>query len=184
MDYQQLPTALAIAGLPAPAQSPHIQQIMQNNANNVPNVQQLLTSMQPPPVPVNNNIPLQQNNVHTLAHINSLIASSNNNTNNNNNNSNNNNNNVQNNNHHNTQNLPPPSQLLQLHHQHVINNNNNNNNAATNNNNNNNNTEEGNRWTQFQVQQLWRHHAYLNGNVFIFDFFFIISQFLLIIFNN
>lgn len=23
--------------------------------------------------------------------------------------------------------------------------------------------EEGNRWTQFQVQQLWRHHAYLNG---------------------
>lgn len=23
--------------------------------------------------------------------------------------------------------------------------------------------DEGNRWTQFQVQQLWRHHAYLNG---------------------
>lgn len=26
-------------------------------------------------------------------------------------------------------------------------------------------SDEGNRWTQFQVQQLWRHHAYLNGNV-------------------
>lgn len=72
-----------------------------------------------------------------------------------------NNNNSQQLNHHNLQNLPPPSQLLQLHH--LNSNNNNNNNNTTNNNNN----EEGNRWTQYQVQQLWRHHAYLNGKAII-----------------
>lgn len=82
-----------------------------------------------------------------------------------------------NNNNHNTQNLPPPNQILQQLHQ---------NSGVINGNNGgvvgamtgpqigmdaNNNVvgggvggpEEGNRWTQFQVQQLWRHHAYLNG---------------------
>lgn len=138
MDYQQLPSATTLSignGL----QNQHVQQLMQNSViNNV----QIISSMQPPPVPVNNNIPLSV--VHNLPH---LTGNTNQNTN---------NNNSQNNNHHNSQNLPPPSQLLQLHHH----NNNNNNNTP---NNNNNTTEESNRWTQFQVQQLWRHHAYLNG---------------------
>lgn len=31
-----------------------------------------------------------------------------------------------------------------------------------------NNAEETNRWTQYQVQQLWRHHTYLNGKVYRF----------------
>ncbi|XP_075159515.1 PAR bZIP family member Pdp1 isoform X5 [Haematobia irritans] len=48
-----------------------------------------------------------------------------------------------------------------------VNNVNNNNNNTSNNNNNNPNTpnlEDNNRWTQFQVQQLWKQHAsYLNG---------------------
>uniref|UniRef100_A0AAG5D2X5 BZIP domain-containing protein n=1 Tax=Anopheles atroparvus TaxID=41427 RepID=A0AAG5D2X5_ANOAO len=72
-----------------------------------------------------------------------------------------------------TQNLPPTSQLLQAIHQNTsngqngpnnnnnsntINLNNNSNNGANGNGNNNNNTI-----TQYQVQQLWRHHAYLNG---------------------
>ncbi|XP_035906172.1 uncharacterized protein DDB_G0292186 isoform X6 [Anopheles stephensi] len=70
-----------------------------------------------------------------------------------------------------TQNLPPTSQLLQAIHQNTSNNNNN----GANNNNNNNNTinlnnnsnsngnNNNNSITQYQVQQLWRHHAYLNG---------------------
>lgn len=148
MDYQQLPSATTLSignGL----QNQHVQQLMQNSViNNV----QILSSMQPPPVPVNNNIPLSV--VHNLPH---LTGNSNPN--------NNNNNNTQNNNHHNTQNLPPPSQLLQLHHH----NNNNNNNTP---NNNNNTTEESNRWTQFQVQQLWRHHAYLNGKAIRLTLYF------------
>lgn len=163
MDYQQLPSATtlaAIGGLSSAAvQSSHLQLMQNNPINNV----QIITSMQPPPVPVNNNnIPLQV--VHNLPHIN---GNSNNNNNNNSSATNNNNSNVQNNNHHstNSQNLPPTSQLLQLHHH--INNANNNNNNSTANNNNNNVVEEGNRWTQFQVQQLWRHHAYLNGMVFL-----------------
>ncbi|XP_017098206.2 uncharacterized protein DDB_G0283357 isoform X16 [Drosophila bipectinata] len=47
----------------------------------------------------------------------------------------------------------------------TANNNNNNNNTSNNNNNNNNGTgDDNNRWTQFQVQQLWKQHAnYLNG---------------------
>uniref|UniRef100_A0A182YLU4 Uncharacterized protein n=1 Tax=Anopheles stephensi TaxID=30069 RepID=A0A182YLU4_ANOST len=69
-----------------------------------------------------------------------------------------------------TQNLPPTSQLLQAIHQNTSNNNNN----GANNNNNNNNTinlnnnsnsngnNNNNSITQYQVQQLWRHHAYLN----------------------
>jgi len=51
----------------------------------------------------------------------------------------------------------------------VINNSNNNNNNTNNNSNNNSNNNTGggddnSRWTQFQVQQLWKQHAnYLNG---------------------
>ncbi len=142
MDYQQLPSSATTLSIGNGLQNQHVQQLMQNSViNNV----QIISSMQPPPVPVNNNIPLSV--VHNLPH---LTGNSNQNTN---------NNNTQNSNHHNSQNLPPPSQLLQLHHHN--NNNNNNNNTP---NNNNNTTEESNRWTQFQqVQQLWRHHAYLNG---------------------
>lgn len=164
MDYQQLPSAsslpLAGGGLSATAQQ-HLQLLQNNPLNNV----QIITSMQPPPLPINanSNIPLQV--IHSLPH---LTNNTNNNTTSNNTNNNNNNPNVPNNNHHNSQNLPPPAQLLQLHQQHTNNNNNNNSNIPNNNNSNTNNnansTEEGNRWTQFQVQQLWRHHAYLNGN--------------------
>uniref|UniRef100_A0A2M4AMD2 Putative rho gtpase-activating protein gacu n=1 Tax=Anopheles triannulatus TaxID=58253 RepID=A0A2M4AMD2_9DIPT len=84
-----------------------------------------------------------------------------------------------------TQNLPPTSQLLQAIHQNTSNNNNggsgnnNNNNSNTinlNNNNSNNsninsnnsNNNNNNTITQYQVQQLWRHHAYLNGNVHLY----------------
>lgn len=56
---------------------------------------------------------------------------------------------------HQGQSLPPTSQLLQAIHHNTSNNNNNNNNVINNNNNNS--------ITQYQVQQLWRHHAYLNG---------------------
>lgn len=87
-------------------------------------------------------------------------------------------------NNHNSQNLPPPNQILQQLHQNggVINGNGggvvgpgNGMNGPQNGNvmDANNNVvggggggggpDEGNRWTQFQVQQLWRHHAYLNG---------------------
>ncbi|XP_035784998.1 probable basic-leucine zipper transcription factor C isoform X5 [Anopheles albimanus] len=82
-----------------------------------------------------------------------------------------------------TQNLPPTSQLLQAIHQNTSNNNNNNGGSGNNNNNNNNNSNtinlnnsnsninsnnsnnnnNNNTITQYQVQQLWRHHAYLNG---------------------
>uniref|UniRef100_A0A182NIG5 Uncharacterized protein n=1 Tax=Anopheles dirus TaxID=7168 RepID=A0A182NIG5_9DIPT len=69
--------------------------------------------------------------------------------------------------------LPPTSQLLQAIHQNTSNNNNNgpnnnnNNNTINLNNNNSNNNSNGNNnnnnsITQYQVQQLWRHHAYLN----------------------
>lgn len=156
MDYQQLPAppnmslSLVGGGGPTSNSTPtHLQLLQGNPMNNL----QILTSMQPPPPPVNN-MPLQV--LHNLPHIgpngNSNPANNNN------------NNNIQNNNLHNSQNLPPPSQLPPLHH------NNNNSAGAVNNNNNNNhhNAEEGNRWTQFQVQQLWRHHAYLNGNLFSF----------------
>uniref|UniRef100_A0A182FCR3 Uncharacterized protein n=1 Tax=Anopheles albimanus TaxID=7167 RepID=A0A182FCR3_ANOAL len=93
-----------------------------------------------------------------------------------------------------TQNLPPTSQLLQAIHQNTSNNNNNNGGSGNNNNNNNNNSNtinlnnsnsninsnnsnnnnNNNTITQYQVQQLWRHHAYLNGNVHLYwirDFF-------------
>lgn len=132
-----------------------------NNQNHAPMNQNTLqlNSMQPPLLPLS--MPLQV--VHNLQQLNNNnINTTNNNTIlTNNNNSNN-----------NSQNLPPPSQLLQAIHQ--TNNGGNGGNGPPNNNPNPNNPpnngagtdDQGNRWTQYQVQQLWRqHHAYLNGNV-------------------
>ncbi|XP_055688548.1 hepatic leukemia factor isoform X7 [Lutzomyia longipalpis] len=142
MDYQ-LPQQMPI-GPPTPAPSPHIQ-IMQNSP-------QILPSMQPP-----NSLPNMPLQVIHLPHMNPP-------------------NGAQNgggaSQQHNSQNLPPPSQILQVHHQ--TNGTNGTPNGQTpnggpnggmngNNGANGVNGEEGNRWTQFQVQQLWRHHAYLNG---------------------
>lgn len=156
MDYQQLPAppnmGMVGNGNGPPNNAPHMQLMQNQQMNNL----QILTSMQPPPPPVNNNMPLQV--LHSLPHIGNP-------------NNNNNNNNMQNNNLHNPQSLLPPNQLPPLHHHNT----NNNNAAVANNNNNNNhhpNAEEGNRWTQFQVQQLWRHHAYLNGNLFCSIYYF------------
>lgn len=165
MDYQQLPPVSTMnIGPPTPAPSPHIQ-IMQNNNNqsqqnnntNNNNNTSILTTMQPPILPVG--MPLQV--VHNLQHLTQQQQQNNNSHNNN------------NNNHHNSQNLPPPSalppsqqqQLLQAIHHNNNNNNNTNNNNINNHNPNQNTNEDGSRWTQYQVQQLWRHHAYLNGNV-------------------
>lgn len=155
-------------GPPTPAPSPHIQ-IIPNGSSNGSNVNQLLNSMPPPILPVG--MPLQQV-VHNLQHLTNvnglnqqhqqqvqqqvqqvqqqqvqhqahqtLLGSQNTNG---------------LNGIHQNQSLPPTSQLLQAIH-HNTSNNNNNNNAINNNNNS---------ITQYQVQQLWRHHAYLNGNVF------------------
>lgn len=120
------------------------------------NTLQSLNSMQPPLLPLS--MPLQV--VHNLQQLNNNnINTTNNNT-------------ILNNNNNNSQNLPPPSQLLQAIHQTNGGNGppNNNNNTNPNNPNNAPNNggtdDQGNRWTQYQVQQLWRqHHAYLNGKV-------------------
>lgn len=145
MEYQQLPPVSMIIGPPAPAQSPHVQILNNSTSNNVNggtnNNHQLLT-MQPPM------LPSMPQNLHLHNQPNQTT-------------------NVAINNHHNSQSLPPTTQLLQaIHHntqqqqqqhqQHNGNGNNPNTNGIS---------EDGNRWTQYQVQQLWRHHAYLNGNV-------------------
>lgn len=154
MEYQQLPPVSMIIGSPNSSQSSHLH-IMNNSTSNGTNSQ--LLTMQAPL------LPLQV--AHNLHHLSSH----------NNNQSNNNNNNI----HHGNQNqssqpLPPTAQLLQaIHnntqHQSNIQNMSSNTNGTTNNNNSNeNNTtnDENSRWTQYQVQQLWRqHHAYINGKV-------------------
>ncbi|XP_055533469.1 hepatic leukemia factor isoform X4 [Wyeomyia smithii] len=177
MEFQPLPPVSSMnIGPPTPAPSPHIQIIpngsgsanggTNNNTNTVAN--QLLNSMPPPILPVG--MPLQQvvHNLQQLTNVNGLAQQhhqqqqqqqqqhqqqhqqaqahqallGSNNTN-------------GLNGIHQNQSLPPTSQLLQaIHH----NTSNNNNNGLNNNNNNNNNSI-----TQYQVQQLWRHHAYLNG---------------------
>lgn len=118
------------------------------------NTLQSLNSMQPPLLPLS--MPLQV--VHNLQQLN-----------NNNINTTNNNTILNNNNNNNSQNLPPPSQLLQAIHQTNGGNgppNNTNPNNPNNAPNNGGTDDQGNRWTQYQVQQLWRqHHAYLNGKV-------------------
>lgn len=186
MEYQLPPQQTISIGPPAPTSSPHLQ-ILQNVQQH--QQQQLLNSMQPPaPLPPLNTLPLQV--VHNLPHLvtsnngvttQSINLSNNANNNSNSSNSNNGSNNPsQGPNSHLNQNLPPPSQILH-HLQHH--NNNNNNNHTPNHNTSNNQQNGGNggsasdenaRWTQFQVQQLWRHHAYLNGMVFVFFFSFLL----------
>lgn len=127
----------------------------QNHQNGITGMNQntlQLNSMQPPLLPLS--MPLQV--VHNLQQLN-------------NNNINTTNNNTILNNNNNSQNLPPPSQLLQAIHQtNGVNGPPTNTNPNNPNNTQNNGTtdDQGNRWTQYQVQQLWRqHHAYLNGKV-------------------
>ncbi|XP_058836015.1 hepatic leukemia factor isoform X3 [Topomyia yanbarensis] len=169
MEFQPLPPVSSMnIGPPTPAPSPHIQIIPNGSTNGGSNVaNQLLNSMPPPILPVG--MPLQQV-VHNLQHLTNvnglaqqhqqqhqvqqqqqqqqhqqaqahqaLLGSNNTNG---------------LNGIHQNQSLPPTSQLLQAIHHNTSNNNNNNNNAINNNNNS---------ITQYQVQQLWRHHAYLNG---------------------
>lgn len=139
MEYQQLPPVSMIIGPPAPTQSPHVQILnnsTSNSLNGSSNSNHQLLTMQPPM------LPSMPQNLHLHNQQNQTA----------------------NGNHH-TQSLPPTTQLLQaIHHnthqqqqqQHNVNGNNHNTNSIN---------EDGNRWTQYQVQQLWRHHAYLNGNV-------------------
>lgn len=153
MEYQQLPPVSMIIGTPNAAPHLHSMNGANNNANGNSNhisSNQLLT-MQPPLLPLQ-----VAHNLHQLTTHNSQANSV----------------------HHGNQNqssqsLPPTAQLLQAIHnntqqqQQQQNNGQNmsSNTNGTTNNTNNPPTDENNRWTQYQVQQLWRHHAYLNGNV-------------------
>jgi hypothetical protein len=157
MEYQQLPPVSMIIGSPNTA--PHVHAMNGNsnaNGNNHISSNQLLT-MQPPLLPLQ-----VAHNLHQLTTHNSQSNSVHHGSNNQNQSS---------------QSLPPTAQLLQAIHnntqqqqqqQQQQNNGQNmssNTNGTTNNNTNSSNNDENNRWTQYQVQQLWRHHAYLNGNV-------------------
>lgn len=176
MEFQPLPPVSTMnlgGGPPTPSPSPHV--IPNGNAGtngSSNNAAQLLNSMPPPPGILPVGMPLQQV-VHNLQHLTNvnglnqqqqhqqqqqhhqqqqqahqtLLGTNNTNG---------------LNGIHQNQPLPPTSQLLQAIHHNQANNNNNNNNAINNNNNNS--------ITQYQVQQLWRHHAYLNGNVLDFCF--------------
>lgn len=162
MEYQQLPPVSMIIGSPNTVQAPHVHVMNANNntngnGNNHISSNQLLT-MQPPL------LPLQV--AHNLHQLTSAHNGQSNNVHHGNNNQN-----------QSSQSLPPTAQLLQAIHnntqqqQQQQNNGQNmssNTDGTTNNNNNNNSNatnDENNRWTQYQVQQLWRHHAYLNGKV-------------------
>lgn len=151
MEYQQLPPVSMIIGTP---NSNHSSQVHNLNHNNNGTNSQILP-MQPPLLPLQ------------VAHNLHQLTSSHNNT-------------QLNGVHHgnggnqnqNSQPLPPTAQLLQaIHNTHHPSNlqsiGNNNTNGTTNSNQPPNDTnggnDENNRWTQYQVQQLWRHHAYLNG---------------------
>lgn len=154
MEYQQLPPVSMIIGSPANS----VQHVI-NGSNNSNGSNQLLT-MQPPLIPLQ-----VAHNLHQLTSHNNQNGGIHH------------GNNQQN---QNGQALPPTTQLLQAIHnntqqqqqqqqhqqqqQNNVQNISGNNNGTTNNNNNNIITDENNRWTQYQVQQLWRHHAYLNGN--------------------
>ncbi|CAO1412829.1 unnamed protein product [Diamesa tonsa] len=126
------------------ANSIHLSNITNHNSQPLPPTTQLLQA-------IHNNTQQQQHQLQQLngglanpsgPTINTSLHNNNNNSNNNNNNNNTSNNTSNNNN---------------------SNSNNNNNNNSNNNNNNNSNPDDNSRWTQYQVQQLWRHHAYLNG---------------------
>lgn len=151
MEYQQLPPVSMIIGTPNATHSSQVHNLNSNSGGN--------GQIQP------NLLPLQvAHNLHQLTTHNS------------------NTNNQLNGIHHslnnqNSQSLPPTAQLLQAIHntqqhqtsiQNIGSNNTTNGtivNASSNDNNNNNNNatnDESNRWTQYQVQQLWRQH-YLNG---------------------
>ncbi|GAB0099863.1 GATA zinc finger domain-containing protein 10 isoform X1 [Sergentomyia squamirostris] len=145
MDYQ-LPQQMPI-GPPTPSPSPHIQ-IMQNSP-------QILPAMQPP-----NSLPNMPLQVIHLPHMNGPNGPSNGGG----------QHQHQQQHQHNSLNLPPPSQIL--HHSGGSSNGATNGASSlvplngmngTNGANGTNGGEENNRWTQFQVQQIWRHHAYLNG---------------------
>lgn len=146
MEYQQLPPVSMIIGSP-PNTAHHV---MNGNSNTNGNNHQLLT-MQPPLLPLQ-----VAHNLHQLTTHNSQSNGSGG---------------VHhgsNNQNQSSQPLPPTAQLLQAIHNNTQNNaqnmdSNNNNSGVPNNNTN---GDENNRWTQYQVQQLWqRHHAYLNGKV-------------------
>lgn len=153
MEYQQLPPVSMIIGTPNTAQAPHIHVMNGNNnsngnGNSHISSNQLLT-MQPPLLPLQ-----VAHNLHQLTSHNGQSNNVHHGTNNQNQSS---------------QSLPPTAQLLQAIHnntqqqqqQNNVQNMSSNTNGTTNNNNSNSNNEENNRWTQYQ--QLWRHHAYLNG---------------------
>jgi hypothetical protein len=160
MEYQQLPPVSMIIGSPNTVPHVHAMNVGSNangNGNNHISSNQLLT-MQPPLLPLQ-----AAHNLHQLTTHNSQS------------------NNVHhgnNNQNQSSQSLPPTAQLLQAIHnntqqqqqqqqpqqQQQQQNMSSNTNGAANNNTNSTN-DENNRWTQYQVQQLWRHHAYLNGNV-------------------
>lgn len=156
MEYQQLPPVSMIIGSPNTTQAPHVH-VMNGNSNNTNgnnhiSSNQLLT-MQPPLLPLQ-----VAHNLHQLTTHNGQA-----------------NNNVHhggNNQNQTSQSLPPTAQLLQAIHnntqqqqQQQQQNNGQNMSSNTNGTANNNNPDENSRWTQYQVQQLWRHHAYLNGKV-------------------
>lgn len=153
MEYQQLPPVSMIIG--SPNTNNHSSQLhnLQNHSTNGQ-----IPSMQPSLIPLQVAHNLNQLPTHNSNQLNGIHHTSSN----------------QN---QNSQSLPPTAQLLQALHntQHQSNlqnlGNNNTTNGTTNNNssneNNNNNNDENSRWTQYQVQQLWRqHHAYLNGKFF------------------
>ena len=156
MEYQQLPPVSMIIG--SPNSVPHVHAMnggnnVNGNGSNHISSNQLLT-MQPPLLPLQ-----VAHNLHQLTTHNSQS------------------NNVHhgsNNQNQSSQSLPPTAQLLQAIHnntqqqqqqQQQQQNMSSNTNGTANNNTNNPSTDENNRWTQYQVQQLWRHHAYLNGKV-------------------
>lgn len=155
MEYQQLPPVSMIIGSPNTAQAPHVH-IMNGNSSNNTNSNnhisnnQLLT-MQPPLLPLQVAHNLHQLTTHNGQANNVHHGGSNQNQ--------------------SSQSLPPTAQLLQAIHnntqQQQQQNNGQNISSNTNGTTNNNipANDDNNRWTQYQVQQLWRHHAYLNGKV-------------------
>lgn len=156
MEYQPLPPVSQIS---ARAGGHHLNP--SNSQLNTNGNGTQMGTMQPPLLPLS--MPLQV--VHNLQQLNSNNNNNNNNTNATNNNILNNNNNNNTNSNNNSQSLPPPTHML-LHHQQqqqqqqqgggVVNGGGGGTNGIV--------AANGHNLAQFQVQQLWRQHAYLNGN--------------------